>query len=434
MNLRHRIQPPPLDDERWTNIERAVVLAATSQVARPGLTRPRWLLAGWAAATALACGIAAVALWLAWRGPTPGRTDAPIGPAATAPLAAPIAIAAGPTGSRVDLGDAVAEVAAGSEVTVTRPGGGVLLELAAGTVDLVVAPRAGRAPLVVRAADVDVIVVGTEFSVRRDEQIHVAVREGVVRVRRGQDEVRVVAGQAWAGPVTRVAGAPMPAVTAAGPDGSDAVGRPDGAAGTTVATGPLQTRSDGVMPTLRDRVASAPDGARADGERPGATDQPGRAGRGDQATGRTGRDRNGEGAQAGAGAPVLDLATAIRRQPLAPPQPVIAGEPAAQLAAYQRALTEGKGAAAAAALYGMAVVQHRGLGRDTDALRSLDAYLRRFASGEERADVLWLRIRILCRAGFGESCREAAHSYLRAFAGDGVRARLAEEIVATTAP
>ena len=54
---------------------------------------------------------------------------------------------------------------------------------------------------------------------------------------------------------------------------------------------------------------------------------------------------------------------------------------------------------------------HRPLDQDSEALRTLDMYRRRFAAGKEMNAVLWLRVRIECGHSIDEECRRAAYTY-----------------------
>ena len=69
------------------------------------------------------------------------------------------------------------------------------------------------------------------------------------------------------------------------------------------------------------------------------------------------------------------------------------------------------GPEASHALYTIAVLLHRPLGQDAEALRTLDMYHRRFAGGREMHAALWLRVRILCGHALDEDCRKAAYTY-----------------------
>jgi len=111
---------------------------------------------------------------------------------------APIQVRTDAARSTIALGDASVTSDPDTAFVVTRPGTGVLVDMAKGRVELQVDKRGDREPLVVRAGDTDVVVIGTRFSVDYiDGEVSVRVTEGVVKVVRQKQEVRVAAGQAW---------------------------------------------------------------------------------------------------------------------------------------------------------------------------------------------------------------------------------------------
>ena len=85
--------------------------------------------------------------------------------------------------------------------------------------------------------------------------------------------------------------------------------------------------------------------------------------------------------------------------------------------------------AAASAQWGLARAQWSH-GRVSDALRSLDAYLRRFPGGAESDAVSWLRLRLLCTRDFDDTCRAAAHTYATR-TDDATRRALAVRVTET---
>src|SRR5262249_3882978 len=102
-------------------------------------------------------------------------------------------------GSTIDIGDAVITSSPGTQLEITRPDGGVLVAIEHnGKVELQVAKRHGKPPLIVHAGDTDVEVVGTHFTVECiDGGVEVRVTEGVVKVHHAADEARVAAGNAY---------------------------------------------------------------------------------------------------------------------------------------------------------------------------------------------------------------------------------------------
>jgi hypothetical protein len=297
--------------------------------------------------------------------------------------------------STIDIGDARITSSPATAYVVTRPDGGVLVSLGGGRVGLEVGKRAGRAPLVVRAGDTDVVVVGTQFSVDYDAAknlVDVRVTEGIVKVvHRNGAPKQLVAGEAW--------------TTERG----------------LVALAALETHVDdieidvGDPPDIKleDRTAKVPDARittkgenthvaphdRRDVKKP-SLDSP--------------TD------------PYLELKTAIRKVGVRKPAKVDTTDPHAAIAEYQKTLT---GPGASHALYSVAFVQHTKLGVKGDALalQTLDRYRSRFQDGEEYASALWLRVRILCTARIDDACRAAAHTYIGATT-EGAARKVAERI------
>jgi hypothetical protein len=66
---------------------------------------------------------------------------------------------------------------------------------------------------------------------------------------------------------------------------------------------------------------------------------------------------------------------------------------------------------AAHAIYSIAVTQHLKLGRNGDALRTLDEYLHRFEGASDYPAALWLRVRISCLRAIDAQCHQAAYTY-----------------------
>jgi len=422
MNLRGKLPVEPLDEDRLVRIERRVVAGYGDAMARGQRTGARWVVPALAGA-AVAAALAAALVWKL----RPAREVT--GPAIAA---APMRFEAAATGARVDLGDATLDVTPGAAFVVTRPTcdhdpawaraveacptgtSGVLVALDGGRVEFAVESRKGRAPLVVRAGDVDVVVVGTHFSVERGEAVTVAVTEGVVRVSRGGAEVRVAAGQQWSAPTQVAAGAPMPQPTATAVATADPTGTGDGrdAAGETIASGRIETTTSGVAPELHGHdTVVPPTGAERD--RHGGSDHAGASAHG---------DRDGAGSGSATGARPESKQAALRRMAVAPPKDVGAtGEDALKLYIGMAGET---GETRRQGFYGAAYT-NRALGRPVEALRMLDAL--KDSKGAELDDVLWLRIQILCRTQVDSKCREAAHQYVQRFTGND-RAELANRI------
>ncbi len=395
MSLRDRIPVEPLDGARLDRIEQRVVAEA-----RPLLARPRrapwgsWLLAGTAA-------LAAAALVLALG---VGR-----GPREAARPAAPVVVATDARGTRIDLGDAQVDVGPDTRFEVVRTGGGVAIELAAGDVTLEVAPRRGRPPLWVHAGEVAVRVVGTGFRVHRGATVEVEVSHGVVEVSRGPALARVATGERWSSTDGSVVALAAPSGDRTHPSADRT--QPGGAA--TIPSEALALGPDAAIPGLRDRRP----GRGPAGALPGATTT---AGSGERIR-REPPPVPGPAVTPPMEPPPPDLRAEVLAQPIAaaPPLPayVEAGDAEARAAAYRRTAAISRGADAAAATWGLARTQATALGKDADALRTLDGYVSRFPSGAETEAVLWLRLRLLCKRQLDEKCRAAAHTYLARFHG-----------------
>ncbi len=395
MTLRDRVPVEPLDDDRLARIERAIVA---------GLPQARPRVSPWRAAVPWAFAVAATAalLLVAWR----------LTARAPAPAIAPVAVAASAGGARLDIGDAVISAGPGAELTVTRPGGGVDVALARGRIELEVASRHGRPPLLVHADDVEVVVVGTRFSVEWDDEVSVIVTEGVVRVRRGGETTTVAAGQRWSEPAAvAVTVAPEAIAAAGGVTGGGATG----AAGT-------DPGSSGDTVALHDRTPGGP-----------PPDSDGGEVHPRHAIGKKPKKSSEAPAPEVEDGSLADLEKAIRGASIASAADVGAHGTDA-LEAYRNLASGEKGAAAARGLYGMARVQHLSLGKNSEALRNLEQYVKRFPNGAELEAVLWLRLRILCLRRFDDSCRSAAHTYLTRVGGESTHARLAERVTVTVTP
>ncbi len=187
MKLVGRVPVESLDDERWTNIERRIVAGAAVQ---PERRAPRRYVGfALAAATAIVAGVIG---WQLHR-----STEIVAQPVADT---TPIGVHTDPQRSVLEIGDATIASDPATVFTVTRPDGGVLVAMERGKVELEVKKRGNRPPLVVRAGETDVIVVGTHFSVDYGDghgDVDVRVTEGVVRVVHHRQETRVAAGQEW---------------------------------------------------------------------------------------------------------------------------------------------------------------------------------------------------------------------------------------------
>ena len=417
MKLVGRVPVEPLDDERMTNIERRIV--ANAAVA-PAARAPRRIL-GFAAAAmaAMAAGV------IGWKlGTSPVRT--------TTVAEAPISIATTATGGTLNIGDATIESDPSTQFVVTRPDGGVLVDLKQGRVELEVAKRANRPPLVVRAGDTDVIVVGTHFSVDWDGtgDVDVRVTEGIVKVVRHKQESRVAAGEAWepkrgtiavadAKPVVRRTGATAIAAVTPGDGGGATIGdvsTGSGSAGYEIEIGEGPD-------VLRNRTAQVPD-ARTP-----------RTGSGGSAASRPEpretTPKAGSGAESGSASAPINIVALIKQQSVDSPVDVGETVSATAVSRYQEMIRNSKtGEEESRAYYGIAYLQAMKMGRTEDALRTINTYERRFAQGRvypERTGIAWLKLRILCSRRLDGECKQAAAAYQR-IAPDSVGGRLAERV------
>ncbi|HUH04880.1 MAG TPA: FecR domain-containing protein [Kofleriaceae bacterium] len=287
-------------------------------------------------------------------------------------------------GTRLDLGDAVIEVAAHSSFELRRAGGGILVVLEHGTVDCEVEPRGARPPFVVRAGEVAVTVVGTRFTVERGDEVKVHVVRGKVRVEAAGEVAMVAAGQGW----TAITGVQ---VAAAEPAGRGTIGNATGA-------GPEAGLDVEGEVTMRDRVATTPRAPR-DRPKPRGT-----------------RDQDGNAANAVKEPARFAAGTAVRPT-LAPIMPSSATEPREAVGEYLRLAVRQQTPSkqAAWALYSKAYVEYVRLRQAGTALDTLDIFDRRFNAGAYTEDALKLRITITCGSGRKDACRGAAHKYLGRF-------------------
>lgn len=401
MNLRGKIQVEPLDEERVVNIERRVVSSYADALARGRAPGARWLVPALAAAAAAAV-VAAVLVWKL----------RPAHEASTPVAAAPVRVEATPDGSTLDIGDATIGVTPGGAFAVTRPDGGVLVALDHGKVELSVASRKGRAPLVVRAGDVDVVVVGTKFSVERAAEVVVEVTEGVVRVRRGDGEVKVAAGERWAAPAQIAAGTPMPAVTTIKASATVAT------ADTT--TDDIEMSSDTGSAGLHDRDTTTPTVIKDRTPRKQHTTT--------QVEPNAGSGSGSAWGGPPGSAPTDDVEAARHDTSFAKPIEFVAADDAA-IEKYKAML--GKSTTdQLSGKYGLAYVYFK-QGKSQLALRWLDAYYTQNNKGPELESVLWMRVVILCKHPVNDECRKAANTYVHKSHFNADRTAIANQLINT---
>jgi hypothetical protein len=411
MRLAGRIPVEPLDEDRLTNIERRVVAGAVDAASREqGFRAPRRHV-GRALAAAAAVAAAGIAGWALRGAPAPG-------PVVAEPT--PIQVQTGAERSVLDIGDARIESDPATVFAVTRPSGGVLVAMTRGKLELEVGKRGGRPPLIVRAGDTDVVVIGTRFSVDYGDghgEVDVRVTEGVVRVVHLRKETRVAAGQAWQ---TRTG---MIASVERGATGAE-VEEPPGDGSARVRSGDRGPIALGPVPdVLHDRTAAVPDAPSVivtSPPRSAPTPPP-------RPLGAAAMRRHPAVAPSD---PRLDLRSAIRAQPVEPALDIGESNAAKAVSRYYDIAAHKSGEEASQAFYSIAVLRHLRLARNTDALEALDAYVRRFPGGKEYRAVLWLRVRILCLDKVDDRCRAAAYTYVHEAPHDPA-AHLAELLTMT---
>lgn len=198
MSDRDRLGPPPVEpmtNAAWGRVERGLFEQLDESMPR-ALPAPRarwpWLVVPAAAVVAAAV----IALVLGLRSSTSETEIARITPPPE-PAMEPSRVVAGDTPSMVSYGDAHLTVDAHAAIVMTREASSPAVLVERGAVDFTVAPRT-EDPFVVRAGDVVVRVVGTQFRVARyEERIEVAVERGIVDVQFRGDVHRLTASQKW---------------------------------------------------------------------------------------------------------------------------------------------------------------------------------------------------------------------------------------------
>ena len=412
MKLAGRVPVEPLDEERLTGIERRVVTGAVDAAIRgQRLRAPGRLLRPVIAAIAIAA--AGVVGW--------AMHGAPPEPVVAEPAPVPaVRIQTTAQRSAVDIGDARIESDPETAFAVTRPGGGVLIAVARGRVELEVGKRGERPPLVVRAGDTDVVVVGTRFSVDYGDgsgDVDVRVTEGAVRVVHLRQETRVAAGQAWR---TRDG-----LVAMAGPDARGPAAAPSGTAEPAGSPAPDAVRDrplavNATVPEiLHGHRAAVPD-ASAGSPAPSKLAAAPRPADREPARPRVAVRSD----------PHVDLRAAIRAQRVEPALDIGEANASVAVTKYYDIAAHRSGDDASQAFYSIAQVRYFRLGKGADALQTLDAYVRRFPGGKEYRAALWLRVRILCLDKLDEPCRAAAYTYLHE-APDTPAAHVAELLTQT---
>jgi FecR-like protein len=210
MTHQERLGPPPIDpmsEAAWSRVERGLWsrIDVAEAPAAPAPRPRRW---PFLAVPLVAAALVAIVIGIGSR------------PAAVA-LGDPSRVVSGSSPSSVSFGDIHVELEADTALVMTHETGGPTIALERGAAWFTVAPRGERPPLVVRAGDATVRVVGTRFHVSySDERSAVEVEHGQVEVVFRGRVARVEADQRWSSESparTTAAVAPQQRVSA-GPD------------------------------------------------------------------------------------------------------------------------------------------------------------------------------------------------------------------------
>jgi hypothetical protein len=378
-----RVPVEPLGDERITNIERAIVAGAADAAAKGRVRESRLPMFGFALATVV---LVAGAGLIGWK-----LRDQPETPVVAE--AAPLTVKSDGA-TTMDIGDAKLAIDPSTQLTVTRPGTGVVIAMAKGKLGLEVGKRGNRDPLIVKAGDTDVIVVGTAFTVDYDGigDVDVRVTEGVVKVVRARREERIAAGEAWqttSGKIALADAKPRAQVAVKDRTPDEIVIPIDG----------------GKDIGLRDRTAKVPE-ARI------PTTGTIQSGSGDRTFGLPENVRPTTPAVTPTASLYQDTLAQLRaaKAKIKPVSDIGNLTPTAAVSMLREQSLK-TGPEASAAFYSIAVLQATKLGRTADAISTLDAYVRRFRGGSEYKAALWLRVVIKCEQRVDDHCRQAAFTY-----------------------
>jgi hypothetical protein len=382
-----KIRVEPLDEARLANIERRIVARAGEAGARHDTGLPRGAV--WAGALA-ALAASAVVGWKL-------RGDHTVRVASETAFA----VTTGAEHSTLALDDATIDSGPDTKLAITHDDHRMVVAMTGGHVELAVAHHEDRIVLV-RAGDTEIEDVGTRFAVdyagaQAGGRVDVRVTEGEVKVTKAGRSTHVVAGAVWTNSEQ-----PIVAMNTTAP------------APVAVATSAYER-----APTPPPTLTAVPPVIAFHGHR---AEVPEVATSSHVAT-RTGKlststDAGATSAEATrrsvATDPYVELALAIKRQPLEfDPNIDGVGDASAEIVRLKKVAYSPTtlGADASRALYRIAVLLHKPLKQDAEALRTLDVYRRRFSGGSEMHAATWLRVRIACERMIDDECRKAAYSY-----------------------
>ncbi|HEY4183252.1 MAG TPA: FecR domain-containing protein [Kofleriaceae bacterium] len=419
MNLRGRIPVEPLTDERLTNIERNVVRGASDA---PHTSSSFFSRTTWPALAAAAVLVFAVG-FVGWKIGRQNVTDT----VAMQPIRVDTT-----TRTTIDIGDATLINDPNTQLVVTRPAGGVLVDMTRGKVELEVVKRTTKPPFIVRAGSTDVIVVGTHFSVDYGDgtgDAIVEVTEGTVQVVRHDDALvaSVSAGNGWTHKGGVVSLAQLHTQIAASEQHArtrfDSADMTPSTSGTVAATS-VTVPGTNVDMSMHDHETTTPTGT-VPGEQVRTTGE---------STGSAGEKPHGKRVVK---TYTENLHDALRGQPIEPAYDTGIADAQEAINQHNKAATQygdnvdaKYGETASRALYSIAVIQLLQQRDPAKALATLDRYLARFSHKNDHPDALWLRVRILCETRFDEKCRNAASVYAREVPS-GAKSGMAEQVSAT---
>lgn len=375
--LADKVTVEPLTPDRIARIEQAV--AATLPAAAPVRPPRRWWPAPAVAAVALAGAFAFVLLRPHTESESVASSTRVVTPAGE--------------GASLSAGDATIDVAGGTAAEIFHADDGTIeVVLYTGAVECEVPPIEGRPPFLVRAGDVDVRVVGTHFSVERDDDVRVAVTRGKVQVTSPDGVVAVAAGESWSRPAIAL-GERAPSWAVAAVESRRAV-----------ASAGVEPSAATDPPPVSPRAANAPDPAP---ERLAEVADP-------PSKPRDKPRRDAGPAPAVVASPSSSIPKPYGGKPttraLVDARELESSDLSDAIKLYQNALS---GSEAEYALYRLAYLEYMRRDNVSSATRYAHGVEKRFPNGDYAKHAHWLRIYALHAQGNKAATRAAAQSYLR---------------------